>query len=292
MKLTCLETTVRQLNLFAEIYYEPVSTQNLPLLDVVKKSPIRGLILVGPGEHFGLQIAKKFGREGFKVGLIGRSEDRLSKMVRTLEESGISAYYACADVRDIQQLRNAFNQLTKQIPQFQCLIYNVKHSIKGHALKLTSAQLTETFDVNVSGAISTIQISLPMMKMTTDLEKHPSIAPTIILTGGGYKDRPDANKLSLSIGKSGIHTVFTVLRQQLSYSGITLKTLVIDGAVRETGSSLRSDDVAERFWTVFASPPNKHFFRFPVKMSKDHNPDQLELQFSGSTGSPVEGHCI
>jgi NADP-dependent 3-hydroxy acid dehydrogenase YdfG len=257
MRLEQLEAKSQQLNLFT--------------------SDSKGLILIGPGKHFGLHIAEKFGREGFDIGLIARSEDRLSEMVSTLQKSGISAYYACADVRNFQQLNEAFKDLEKKIKKPQCLIYNVKHSIRGSGLKLNSVELTETFDANVSGAISTIQISLPMLKKTIDLKQNSSIKPTIILTGGGYKDRPDENKLSLSIGKAGIHTVFTTLKRLLWAQEVTLKTLMIDGVVRENGSSLRSEDIAEQFWRIFTSPSNKLYFQYPEKAHKEHNPDQLEL---------------
>jgi NAD(P)-dependent dehydrogenase (short-subunit alcohol dehydrogenase family) len=274
MQPICLEAKIQQLNLFAE-EHELLPTENLSLPEIVTDGKGKGLILIGPGEHFGLHIAERFGREGFKIGLIARSEKKLSEMVDTLENRGISSYYSCADVRDTQQLHDAFEQLTEKMQQFQCLIYNVKHSIRGNGLKLSSAELTETFDVNVSGAISAIQISLPMMKATRNLMQCSSISPTIILTGGGYKDRPDANKLSLSIGKAGIHTLFTTFGDLLSYHGILLKTLVIDGVIREKGSFLHSDDVAEEFWKIFSSSSNKCSFRYPA--SKDYNPDQLKL---------------
>jgi NADP-dependent 3-hydroxy acid dehydrogenase YdfG len=257
MRLDHLETKGQQLNLFA--------------------SENKGLILIGPGEHFGLHIAERFGREGFDVGLIARSENKLSEMVGTLQKSGISACYACADVRNIQQLNDAFKCLETKLKKPQCLIYNVKNSIKGNGLKLNSAELTETFDANVSGAISTIQISLPILKKTIDPMQNSSFKPTIILTGGGYKDTPDENKLSLSIGKAGIHTVFTTLKRLLFAQGVTLKTIVIEGVVRENGSSLRSEDVAEQFWKIFTSPSNKLYFQYPEKVHKEHNPDQLNL---------------
>ena len=276
MHATALEGEMRQLDIFQESsahQFDSSLYNHYPSKNIFGKS----VIIVGPGEHFGLHLARKFSEEGFTVGLIARSEKNLSLIVSSLRSLGIYVHYACADVRDVDQLQIAFSSLLQNLPQLQCLIYNVKYSFKGSGLSLSSTKLTESFDINVSGAISTIQIALPILTSTKKSTHKSSITPTIILTGGGYKDNPHENKLSLSIGKTGIHTVFTTLRRLLSSRGITLKTLVIDGMVREYGNCLHSEDVAEEFWKVFTSPPNKHYFRCPERLNREIVPGQLRL---------------
>ena len=42
------------------------------------------LVIVGAGPNLGLAVARRFGREGFSVGLISRTESRLVELAAQL----------------------------------------------------------------------------------------------------------------------------------------------------------------------------------------------------------------
>jgi NADP-dependent 3-hydroxy acid dehydrogenase YdfG len=239
------------------------------------KAPLtsqKGLILIGPGEHFGFEIAKKFGLEHFQIGLVGRSSGKLLSTVEELCRYGIDAFYVCADVTNENEVKDAFQQIKTKMLRPECLIYNVKSSVKGTGLSLKPSDLTLTMAANISGAVSAIQSVSPFFC-------HAS-SPMIILTGGGYKDTPNENKLSLSVGKAGIHMVAKVTNSILDRRGIKIRTLVIDGVVRDDGP-LRSADVAEEFWKIYEFPPAAFTIKYSSKTQQliDAKRDHVQLSF-------------
>ena len=58
------------------------------------------ITIIGAGPGISQGIAEKFGNQGFKVALIARTESKLIEQVKQLENIGISATYAVADVAD------------------------------------------------------------------------------------------------------------------------------------------------------------------------------------------------
>ena len=53
-------------------------------------SPTAGMLLVvGAGPGLGLAAARRFGREGHPVGLVGRNTERLTRMAEQLDADGV-----------------------------------------------------------------------------------------------------------------------------------------------------------------------------------------------------------
>jgi short-subunit dehydrogenase len=65
------------------------------------------LVIVGAGPNLGRAVAGRFGREGFAVGLISRTESRLVELAAQLQLDGITTAGAAADIRDSEALANA-----------------------------------------------------------------------------------------------------------------------------------------------------------------------------------------
>ncbi|MES9743787.1 SDR family NAD(P)-dependent oxidoreductase, partial [Priestia megaterium] len=52
---------------------------------------MKNIVIVGAGPGLGMSIAKKFGKNGFRVALIARNEEKLNHLVIELEQLGIEA---------------------------------------------------------------------------------------------------------------------------------------------------------------------------------------------------------
>jgi hypothetical protein len=134
------------------------------------------------------------------------------------------------------------------------VIYNVKDSVRGNGYEIDPSKLVASFSVNVVGAMNTIQLSLPFLRKTLANTPCYRVKPSIILTGGGYKDKPDPNKLPLQLAKTGIHAIYTSLNRLNSRKDILVKTLVIDGYVAKEGNrAINPEAVAEALWQTFIS---------------------------------------
>ena len=55
---------------------------------------MKSILIIGAGTGLSLGVARKFGKQGFKVGLISRSKSNLEKLAETLNTEGIESYYA------------------------------------------------------------------------------------------------------------------------------------------------------------------------------------------------------
>lgn len=58
-----------------------------------------------------MEVARRFGREGFQVGVIRRSQTALDEMVAELGAEGIDARGVAADAHDPTHLKSAIEQL-------------------------------------------------------------------------------------------------------------------------------------------------------------------------------------
>lgn len=197
----------------------------------------RTLLLFGPGKYFGFELARLFGSKGFHIVLLARDEERLVDMQRRLNALDIPCDVFGVDVRKSDELHLIISKLALTKPPIHAVIFN----IKGDTANETSAdQITEHLSVAVGGAYSVIQTVTPVLVQDA----------SILLTGGGLKDNPDASKLALSISKSALHTLYLAIIEPLKRKRIFLKTVVIDGMVRDTGPILPGT-VADAFWNAF-----------------------------------------
>ena len=73
------------------------------------------LVIVGAGPNLGLAVARRFGREGFAVGLISRTESRLVELAAQVRLDGITVAGAAADIRDSNALAGAIRKLADEL---------------------------------------------------------------------------------------------------------------------------------------------------------------------------------
>ncbi len=211
------------------------------------------LLLVGPGEHFGKHIIRRFASEGFVIGVISRNEEHLQQLVSDMESESISIISAVADVSDKERVTKAVGAVQEKLGDFSCVIFNVKYSVRGSCLSIATELLRDSLNTNVVGAVNVIQAVHPYLNTVE--------SASIILTGGGYKDTPDSEKVALSIAKGALHTLTMAAAQTLVSQNIFVKTVVIDGVVREDGP-LFSRDAADAFWSAYCDN-NVTVFPFP-----------------------------
>ena len=75
------------------------------------------IAIFGFGPGLGLGTARRFGREGFRVAVIGRDADRARAHVATLEREGIGADAFTADLSVETELGRAVDEVTARFGQ-------------------------------------------------------------------------------------------------------------------------------------------------------------------------------
>jgi NAD(P)-dependent dehydrogenase (short-subunit alcohol dehydrogenase family) len=68
-------------------------------------------VVLGVGPGLGMSIAQRFGREGWAVALVSRTDARHGAYVGALEDAGVEAFALTADVRDRDRLRSVLDAI-------------------------------------------------------------------------------------------------------------------------------------------------------------------------------------
>ncbi len=222
-----------------------VAAKGPPAPEPAPAPATRGLVLVGPGAAFGTELLARFGREGFRLGVVARSADTIARVTGELAGAGLTMRGAVADVTDAAGLAATLAGLAADLGGLTVLVYNAKLSIRGSALSVPADVLNQTLAVNVTGALTAVQAATPLLV--------DRVGATILVTVAGSRTEPPAGRFALAVGKAGLATLAAAVSPALADQGVRMRTVVLDGKVGP-GGPLRPEAVADHFWQAYASP--------------------------------------
>ena len=82
------------------------------------------IFITGGGSGLGRAMAERFAALGAKVGVTGRRTEPLEDTVNAIRDAGGTAAWASSDVRDVDTLRAATDQLEEELGPFNALVNN------------------------------------------------------------------------------------------------------------------------------------------------------------------------
>lgn len=145
-------------------------------------------LITGGTAGLGRGIALAFAREGAKVAISGRNEERLQKVVQEIEALGAEALGIRADVSSSQEVKNMFARLLERFGTIDILVNNagifrsheagvkdrmrhldlVTTPVPRHSLQITRNMSDEEwqrmFEVNVNGVFYCTREALKIME--------------------------------------------------------------------------------------------------------------------------------
>lgn len=125
----------------------------------------KAIVIVGFGPGTATAVAERFGREGFSVALVGRSEERLARGVSALKARGINTFAFPADAADPAAIRAVIRLVRSQIGPITVIFWNAYGGIDvGDLLTADSASLHRVFDAPVFGLLAAVDEALPDLK--------------------------------------------------------------------------------------------------------------------------------
>jgi short-subunit dehydrogenase len=204
-------------------------------------------LVIGAGPGVSAAVARRFGREGFILGLIARREQNLAQVAGTLAEAGIKAKTFVGDEADNTGLDQTIRKAVVEIGAPRVLVYNAAAVTMKPPSQLSPDQLLRDFQIGVVAALTAVQAVLPGMRSRK--------AGTILLTGGGFAFEPMPNLSSLGIEKAGIRNLAFSLAKELAPEGIHVATVTIGGIVK-AGTAFDPDRIAEEYWKLHVQTPD------------------------------------
>ncbi|CUW29222.1 MULTISPECIES: SDR family NAD(P)-dependent oxidoreductase [Streptomyces] len=215
--------------------------------------------IVGAGPGLGAAVARRFGREGFGVGLVARDRGRLDAIVDGLTAGGITARGCTADVRRPAELAAALRELADALGTVEVLQYSpVPHrDFMRPVLDTGHRDLVGPIEFSVYGPVAAVQQVLPGMRRLG--------RGTILFVNGGSAAVPHPERAGTSIAFAAESAYGRLLHDRLAGEGIHVAQLVIPGAITPGHARKDPDALARTLWALHR---DRHGFR--------HYADDLE----------------
>ncbi|KAB2349122.1 SDR family NAD(P)-dependent oxidoreductase [Actinomadura rudentiformis] len=222
------------------------------------------LAIFGAGPVLGLSLARRFGREGFRVALVARTTENLDRLVAALAEDGIEAAGFTADVYDHQQIEAAVAAITKEYGQIDVAEFSPGGGNMGEGIEsvldVDPANLQLILDRFLLSGVALVRAVLPDM-----VERGEG---AILFTAGqsGIYPTPFLGNAGMAQAalRNYFHNLNAVLADKGVYVGAVNVGALIEGSVPHQAvmsateplgfepEVIHPDVFAENFWALYA----------------------------------------
>jgi NADP-dependent 3-hydroxy acid dehydrogenase YdfG len=201
------------------------------------------LVVLGAGPGIGMSVARRFGRAGYDVALVGRRAEALERMGGELQAEGITTGWAPADVADADALTEVLARFASHTGRVDVLHHNISAFRSATASQTTAADLLADVATGAGSLLTAVRAVLPTM-----LEAGSG---TVLATGSGAADRPMKDAATLGVQKAALRNLVLALDLELRPQGIHVATVTVRGVLAE-GTAFTPDAVTERLWELAA----------------------------------------
>ena len=201
------------------------------------------IAIVGAGAGLGQATARRFGREGFSVALISRTQENVERLAAELTEEGLTARGYVANVRDAPALRAALDAATAELGPIEVLQYSPvpAREFMKPVLDTTAEDLVGPVEQSVYGPVTAVQHVLPGMR---ELGRG-----TILLINGGSAVRPSGGVAGTSIAFAGESAYGQMLHEALTPESIHVAQLIIPRGIGGGEPDHEPAALAARIWS-------------------------------------------
>ena len=228
---------------------------------------MRTILITGATAGFGQATAKIFARNGWRIIITGRRNERLDALKSNLKEYGAEVHTLCFDVRNEEEVNRNISSLPEKFKTIDVLVNNA-----GLALGLSSVDEGDSsdwntmIDTNIKGMLYMIRAVAPGMKKNKsghiinigstagkEAYKNGTVycatkhAVEAITKGTRIDLLPHAIKVT-SVCPGMAETEFSVVR----FKGDTDRA----GTVYNGLEPLRAEDIAEVIYFAATRPPH------------------------------------
>ncbi|MCU0660762.1 MAG: SDR family NAD(P)-dependent oxidoreductase [Myxococcota bacterium] len=239
-------------------------------------------IVTGASAGIGRALCLELGSRGVKVIALARRMDRLSALVRELEEQGHCASAIAVDVRDEGQITRAFDAVASRHGRLDILVNAAGIGRVAPLVAPDSEALAEMWAVNVHGLCVSTREALKIMRPSNrgHILHVSSLSGYRVQTGSGF----------YAATKHAVRALTEGLRRELRAEGSKVRVSAISPGDTESeflkamyGSSeaarahqpayqpMRSQDVAEAALHILSAP--EHVEIHDILMRPVHQPD-------------------
>jgi NADP-dependent 3-hydroxy acid dehydrogenase YdfG len=213
------------------------------------------IVVCGYGVGISDAVARRFGKEGYRVAAVARNPERLAAAVASLGKDGVEAKAFPCDLSDSEAVRKLVSDVRASLGPIKVLHWNAYSSSAGDLKTASTGELRNVLDVAVNSLIAATQAALPDLKAQRG---------ALLVTGGGfafYDPNVDAaatqwGAAGLAIGKAAQHKTVGLLSKALNSDGVYVGEVVVTGLVKGTAfdtgnATLEPSAIADKFWELY-----------------------------------------
>lgn len=214
----------------------------------MKQADKKAVLIVGPGADLGMELARRFGENGYAVVLMGRNREMLAAHADLLNTEGIETYPVQVDVACPESVEKAFGQAGALPCRLSGLVYNAVARRTKSPSALTVDEVEQDLKVNLLGAIACVSQLLARWKDGAE--------GFILFTGGGVALTPSLEAASMSLGKAALRNYALNLAAELKESPVFVGTVTITRKMLR-GTECDPAAVAENFLAMVRERTNR-----------------------------------
>lgn len=223
------------------------------------------VLITGASSGLGWEMARQLGRRGARLGLAARRAERLEALVDEVERSGGGALALPMDVCDAEAVRAGVAQVRERFGALDVVIANAGMNNGKPAAEYTPDEVRRLVDVNLLGAIWTIQAGLEVMLKQPAGGQLVGVSSLASLRGLPSSPIYSATKAGLNTYLESVRADYAPrnIRVTAINPGFVRTPMLADSAADTMPFALDVDDAAARM--LAAIEAERHTFSFPAQ---------------------------
>lgn len=185
----------------------------------------RSALVVGAGSGLSASLARQLAAAGLRVALAARRVDKLATLAA--ETGAVTAACDAAEPAQVEAMFEAVEQQLGGAPEV--VVYNPSARSRGPLVDLTAGDVAQALAVTAFGGFLVAQAAARRML--------PHGKGAILFTGASASIKGYARSAPFAMGKFALRGLAQSIARELAPQGIHVAHFVIDGAIRNPGTS-------------------------------------------------------
>ena len=208
---------------------------------VFRDSLLRGKVafVTGGGSGICLRIAERFSEQGVKVGLAGRTQEKLDRAAAGIRQQGGEASGFAADVRDYNALSSALQKTRDLYGEIDILLCGAAGNFPAPALGMSANGFKAVIDIDLLGTFNTCRAAYEHLRKP---------GASIVAISATHAFRPIPLQAHVCAGKAGVDILIKTLAVEWGPAGVRAN-VVSPGPVDDTEGMRRlapTDEIRKR----------------------------------------------
>jgi short-subunit dehydrogenase len=223
------------------------------------------IAVFGAGPGLGASVARRFGREGFRVALVARRKDRLDALVAQLAGEGIEAAAFAADLSDPAQVPGLIDAIRARFGRIDVVEYGPISGDQSFtpATALDAATLERLTRLLLLTPVEVVRTVLPELTERGDgavllTHGYSAVQPMPFFSGVGPIMSAARNylySLNAELAGTGIYAGTLAIAASIARSEMAEAAAAAERPAELPGGveipTVDPDDLAERYWDMY-----------------------------------------